>query len=62
MSNRMYDELKPLFSPRSIAIIGASNTPGKWGNDMVARPLQSSFRGPIYPINPKAKQIEGLKT
>ena len=60
MSNRMYDELKPLFSPRSIAIIGASNTPGKWGNDMVVRPLQSSFRGPIYPINPKAKEIAGL--
>lgn len=61
MSIRMYDELKPLFSPRSIAIIGASNTPGKWGNDMVIRPLQSSFRGPIYPINPRADEIAGLK-
>jgi acyl-CoA synthetase (NDP forming) len=27
---------------------------------MVARPLKSAFRGPIYPINPKAKTIEGL--
>ena len=61
MSKRMYDELKPLFSPNSIAIIGASNTPGKWGNDMVVRPLQSSFRGPIYPINPNADEIVGLK-
>ncbi|MCK9274888.1 MAG: CoA-binding protein [Syntrophales bacterium] len=60
MTKRIYDELKPLFRPQSIAIIGASNTPGKWGNDMVARPLQSSFRGAIYPINPKAKEIEGL--
>jgi len=56
----MYEELQPLFSPESIAIIGASNAPGKWGNRMVTRPLYSSFRGPIYPINPKAKEIEGL--
>ena len=61
MGGRMYDELKPLFDPQSIAVIGASNTPGKWGNRMVARPIRSSFRGPIYPINPKAVEIEGLK-
>jgi len=56
----MYDELRPLFSPQSIAVIGASGTPGKWGHSMVARPIKSAFRGPIYPINPKAKEIEGL--
>ena len=56
----MHDELRPLFSPQSIAVIGASGTPGKWGHSMVARPIQSAFRGPIYPINPKAKAIEGL--
>jgi len=60
MSNQMYDELRPLFSPKSIAVIGASSTPGKWGHAMVARPIQSAFRGPIYPVNPKAKEIEGL--
>jgi acetyl coenzyme A synthetase (ADP forming)-like protein len=61
MSVRMYDKLRPLFSPRSIAVIGASNKPGKWGNAMVVRPILSSFRGSIYPINPKEKEIEGLK-
>ena len=61
MDQSMYQELKPLFSPQSIAIIGASASPGKWGNQMVARPLRSSFRGAIYPINPKSKEIEGLK-
>ncbi len=60
MSDRMYDELRPLFSPKSIAVIGASGTPGKWGHSMVARPIESAFRGPIYPINPKADKIEGL--
>ena len=61
MAQSMYETLKPLFSPQSIAVIGASGTRGKWGNDMVVRPLQSSFRGPVYPINPKAATIEGLK-
>ena len=61
MAKSMYEELQPLFSPKSIAVIGASGTPGKWGHNMVVRPLQSSFRGPIYPINPKSKFIEGLK-
>lgn len=61
MNNKLHDELKPLFAPRSVAVIGASNKRGKWGNDMVIRPLQSSFRGPIYPINPKENEIEGLK-
>ena len=61
MARSMYEELTPLFSPQSIAVIGASATPGKWGHDMVARPLQSSFRGPIYPINPKTRVIQGLK-
>ncbi|MBW1789566.1 MAG: CoA-binding protein [Deltaproteobacteria bacterium] len=54
-------ELKPLFEPSSVAVIGASNTPGKWGNMMVERPIQSGYRGAIYPINPKEKVILGLK-
>ena len=54
-------ELKPLFEPESIAVIGASNTPGKWGYSMVTRPIQSGYRGRIFPVNPKEKEIYGLK-
>ena len=61
MSQRMIDELKPLFEPESIAVIGASNSPVKWGNWMVTRPISSGFRGQIYPINPKDKEVFGLK-
>jgi acetyltransferase len=53
--------LKPLFEPESIAIIGASNNPAKWGNWMVTRPIKSGYRGRIYPVNPRESQIEGLK-
>jgi len=61
MSMGMIDELRALFQPESIAVIGASSTPGKWGHMMVDRPIQSGFRGPIYPINPEKKVILGLK-
>jgi len=61
MSKQIIEELKPLFAPESVAVIGASNTEGKWGNMMVIRPIQSGYRGPIYPINPKEKEILGLK-
>jgi acyl-CoA synthetase (NDP forming) len=61
MQKPIIEELKPLFLPESIAIIGASNTDGKWGNMMVTRPVQSGYRGRIYPINPKEKTIYGVK-
>ncbi|MBN1614484.1 MAG: CoA-binding protein [Deltaproteobacteria bacterium] len=61
MSKKIVAELRPLFEPKSIAIIGASNAPEKWGNWMVARPVNSGYRGHIYPINPKDKEVFGLK-
>jgi acyl-CoA synthetase (NDP forming) len=61
MSEPMIEQLKPLFKPNSIAVIGASNVTGKWGNMMVSRPLLSGFRGRIYPINPKEDEVCGLK-
>ncbi|MBW1683373.1 MAG: CoA-binding protein [Deltaproteobacteria bacterium] len=61
MSSAIINELKPLFEPSSLAVIGASNTVGKWGYMMVSRPIQSGYRGRIYPVNPKEKEILGLK-
>jgi acetyl coenzyme A synthetase (ADP forming)-like protein len=60
MTNSITEELKPLFLPESIAIIGASNTEGKWGNMMITRPVQSGYRGRIYPVNPKEQKVYGL--
>ncbi len=61
MSSAIINELKPLFEPSPLAVIGASNTVGKWGYMMVSRPIQSGYRGRIYPVNPKEKEILGLK-
>ena len=52
--------LDSLFNPRSIAMIGASATPGKWGNIILLNILKGNFKGTIYPVNPKAEKILGF--
>ena len=56
------NSLDAIFSPESIAIIGASNTPGKVGHDIFANILRGGFQGTLYPVNPKAKSILSVKT
>ncbi|MFA5995723.1 MAG: acetate--CoA ligase family protein [Patescibacteria group bacterium] len=51
--------LERLFSPRSIAIIGASHTPGKLGYDVLKNTVQYGYKGEVYPINPTASAIAG---
>jgi acetyltransferase len=52
-----------LFNPQSIAVIGASATPGKLGNSVVKNLVESGYMdiGRIYPVNPKGGEILGLK-
>ncbi|NPV79466.1 MAG: CoA-binding protein [Firmicutes bacterium] len=54
-------DLTSLFRPRSVAVIGASRSPGKVGNSILRNILKSGYKGQIYPINPKETEIEGLK-
>ncbi len=53
--------LDALFKPRSVAMIGASATPGKLGYDILYNLIQAGLAGPIYPVNPKAEELLGLK-
>jgi len=53
-------ELDYFFNPKSVAVIGASRTPGKVGYEIV-RTLKTFYKGKIYPVNPKAKEILGLR-
>ena len=53
--------LDALFRPRSIAVIGASRHPGKIGYTIVRNLIESGYMGKIYPVNPLAKEILGLK-
>jgi acyl-CoA synthetase (NDP forming) len=55
-------DLKPFFEPRSVAVIGASRTLGKAGNTIVKNTVDLEFKGRVYPVNPNASEILGLKT
>ncbi len=44
--------LKSLFNPESVAVIGASRTPGKVGHEIVGNMLNAGFEGKILPVNP----------
>jgi acyl-CoA synthetase (NDP forming) len=50
-----------LFNPRSIAVVGASSSKGKLGNDVLRNLIESGFEGRIYPVNPRGGEILGLK-
>jgi len=50
-----------LFNPESVAVIGASNSPGTWGFNIFWRVLNSGDRR-VYPVNPSASEIMGVKT
>ncbi len=49
------------FKPRSVAVIGASGTPGKLGYVIVKNIADSDFSGDVYPVNPKSDEILGYK-
>ncbi|MBI4399381.1 CoA-binding protein [Candidatus Micrarchaeota archaeon] len=53
--------LKQIFEPKSIAVIGASREPSKVGHAIVKNFVAGGFPGDIYPINPNATEILGLK-
>ncbi len=48
-----------LFSPNSVAVIGASNTPGSWGCGIMMRLLDTAKRN-IYPVNPTLSEVLGI--
>lgn len=52
-------DLTCLFEPRSVAVIGASDDPGKYGNRVMRSITEAGFEGPIYPINPNVEQVQG---
>jgi len=55
------DKLDAIFSPKSVAVIGASATPGKVGHDLFENILDGHFQGTLYPVNPRADAILCVK-
>ncbi len=56
-----YRELKCFFEPRSVAVVGASRNPLKFGHFLLKNLLDLGFKGRVYPVNPHADQVLGLQ-
>jgi acetyltransferase len=62
MKRTIKEQLNPIFRPRSVAVVGASNNQERWGFGTMMSILEGSqFRGEIYPINPKDEIVLGFK-
>ncbi|TET45860.1 MAG: hypothetical protein E3J57_06330 [Dehalococcoidia bacterium] len=53
-------DLTKLYKPDSIAVIGASGTPGKAGYTIMHNILANGYKGKVYPVNPRGGEIMGL--
>ena len=56
----MTNSLKFFFEPKSVAVIGASGTPGKAGNEILVNLVANGYPGRIFPINPSGEEIMGF--
>jgi acetate---CoA ligase (ADP-forming) len=52
-------KLEPMFEPRSVAVIGASEDPRRLGGRVLAY-LKAHFPGPTYPVNSRVASVQGL--
>ena len=57
---KIFSDLKTLFDPENIALIGASATFGKWGQVILANIVAGGFKGKVFPVNPKGGKMYGL--
>jgi acyl-CoA synthetase (NDP forming) len=55
------ERFRPLFEPKTVAVVGASTKGGTLPNVFIRRIREFGFRGAIYPIHPSAESIDGLK-
>ena len=52
-------DLTPLFEPRSVAVVGASDDLSKWGGDVGARLLRGEHRRSVYLVNGRGGEVLG---
>jgi len=53
--------LESFFNPESVAIVGASRQKGKVGYEILSNMIEAGFKGKIFPVNPNADEIDGVK-
>jgi len=55
------NDIEYILSPKSIAVVGASNRSGSLGLSVFRNLIDASYQGILYPVNPKARSIQGVK-
>ncbi len=62
MSGELHDtDMRSVFEPRSVAVIGASRNPAKFGHVQLRNLIELGLRGEVYPVNPNADRVLGLR-
>lgn len=61
VARRSLEHVEKFLKPQSIAIVGASSNPKKNGGRLIKYLAENQYSGHVYPINPKADQIQGYK-
>jgi acetate---CoA ligase (ADP-forming) len=59
--NKYMHQLDAIFAPTSLAVVGASTSPGKVGHDIFSNILKGGFQGVLYPVNPKARSVLSVR-
>ncbi len=54
-------DLDYFFKARSVAVVGASTKPGKIGHEILRSLVKGEYKGRVYPVNPRAEEILGLR-
>lgn len=57
----MHRSLQPFLTPRSVAVVGATETVGSVGRTLLANLLATPFGGTVFPVNPKRQAVLGVK-
>lgn len=56
-----HQPLDAIFAPKSVAIVGATEKPGSVGRTLLWNLISSPFGGTVYPVNPKRRNVLGIK-
>jgi acetyltransferase len=60
MDQRLRESLQSIFKPQSVAIVGASNNPMRWGYHTLRNMIEAGFRHRLYPVHPNDKKVQGI--
>jgi len=62
LMEKNWEAMDAIFKPKAVAVIGASDNPGKLGSHVMKSLIQGRYPGKIYPVNPGKEEIFGIKT